>query len=46
MPAPDRQHLLRHSFVVVECTIPDGLTIQEWRRTSAVRQPRRRRLFK
>jgi len=46
MPAPTREQLLRHSVVVVECTIPDGVTIQEWRRTSAARRPRRRRVFK
>jgi hypothetical protein len=32
-------HPERHSVVAVECTIPDGMTIEEWRR---LRSPRER----
>jgi len=42
---PTREHLLRHSIDVVECSIPDDMTIQEYRRISAPRRGRRRRLF-
>jgi hypothetical protein len=46
MPAPNREQLMRHSFLVVESTIPDGLTIREWQRIRVTRRPGRHRLFK
>jgi hypothetical protein len=37
------EHLERQSVLVMESTIPVGMTIDEWRRTRATRQSRRGR---
>jgi muconolactone delta-isomerase len=39
-------HLERQSVVSMECTIPDGMTIQQWRRQRAAARSRARRLLR
>jgi hypothetical protein len=38
--------LERQSVVSMECTIPDGMTIQQWRRQRAAARSRARRLLR
>jgi muconolactone delta-isomerase len=45
---PDRlsDHLERQSVVTMDCTIPQGMTIQQWRRQRAAARSRARRLLR
>jgi hypothetical protein len=46
MPEWLSDHLERQSVVPMECTIPPGMTIRQWRRERAAARSRARRLMR